>query len=121
MQYVPLQAQPSQTLQIVLNGQQCGIALYSKTGYAYSDDPVESFQNPNTNLYFDLTVAGEPITSCAICLYSKRLLINRQYLGFVGDFAFIDTQGTNDPQWEGLGTRYQLLYLAPADLVGLPS
>jgi hypothetical protein len=61
------------------------------------------------------------ITRTQNCLNRKRLLVNRQYLGFVGDFMFVDTQpppGTNgeDPQWEGLGTRFQLVYIEAADL-----
>lgn len=116
MQIVPLAPQPSQNLQIVLGGQNCQISVYSKLGYAYTDDPFTSFLTPNTNLYFDLSVAGEPITSTALCLDLKRLLINRQYLGFVGDFMFIDTAGDNAPQFAGLGARYVLLYLSAADL-----
>ena len=117
MQVVPLIPQPSITLQVVLDGQQCQIAIYSKTGYEYSDTP--GFTVPNTNLYFDLIAGGVPITNTAICLDGHRLLINRQYLGFVGDFVFIDTQGNDDPQWQGLGARFVLLYLEADDITEL--
>lgn len=114
MQTVPLQAQPSQTQQIVLGGQNCQISVYVKDGYAYGDTPA--FVTPNQNLYFDLTSNGEVVTTTAIGLNGVRLLKNRQYLGFVGDFMFVDTQGTNDPQVDGLGSRYLLLYISPAEL-----
>lgn len=117
MQIIPLTPQPSQTGQVLLAGQQCQFAVYTKTGYEYSDTP--GFTVPNTNLYFDLIVNGVPITNTAICLDSKRLLINRQYLGVVGDFVFIDTQGDDDPQYQGLGSRFLLIYLEADDLAEL--
>jgi hypothetical protein len=113
MQAVPLNPEPSQTLQVVLDGQNCNISVYTKTGYDYSDPTLAT---PNTNLYFDLAFNGVDVTTTAICLNEKRLLVNRQYLGFSGDFMFVDTQGSNDPQYTGLGSRYVLLYLEAADL-----
>lgn len=38
-------------------------------------------------------------------------LVREAYLGFAGDFAFVDTAGSDDPQYSGLGTRWQLLYM----------
>lgn len=35
------------------------------------------------------------------------------YLNLPGIFMFLDTQGFDDPVWEGLGTRFQLNYLSP--------
>lgn len=114
MQVVPLNAVPAQTQQITLNGQPCQISVYTKSGYAYSDVP--EFTVPNTNLYFDLTVGGVTITTTAIGLNAVRLLRNREYLGFAGDFMFIDTEGSADPVYTGLGTRWLLLYLTPDDI-----
>ena len=37
-------------------------------------------------------------------------LVRSAYLGFIGQLAFFDTQGTSDPDYSGLGTRYQLVY-----------
>lgn len=104
---------PAQTFQAVLAGQNCSFSLYTNTGYDFNDLTLNT---PDTNLYMDLTVNGALITAGAICLNEKRLLINRQYLGFVGDLMFIDTQGTEDPQPTGLGTRWQLIYVEAADL-----
>jgi hypothetical protein len=113
MQVIPLSPIPAQNFQIVLGGQNCAISLYIQNGYDFDDLTLET---PETNLYFDLAYNGIEVTTTAICLNQKRLLINRQYLGFVGDFMFVDTRGTNDPEFAGLGTRYVLLYLTPADL-----
>lgn len=113
MQVIPLQAVPSQTLQIVLGGQNCALSLYILDGYDFTDLTLNT---TNVNLYLDFAYNGIDVTETQICLNQKRLLINRQYLGFAGDFMFIDTQGTLDPQYQGLGARYVLLYLTPADL-----
>lgn len=119
MQIVPVTNEPNQTLQIVLAGQNCSIELRTLDGYAGGD---LTFGTPVEYLAFSLDVSGVSITENALCLNLKRLLINRQYLGFVGDFMFQDTQpdsvtGPSDPQFDGLGTRYVLLYLEAADLV----
>lgn len=113
MQVVPLEALPSQTLQIVLGGQNCALSVYTLDGYDFTDATLNT---TNENVYLDLAYNGIDVTETQICLNQKRLLINRQYLGFVGDLMFVDTQGTNDPQFAGLGSRYVLLYLTAADL-----
>jgi hypothetical protein len=116
MMNVPLSGVPSQTLQIVLDGQNCQISVYTKNGYDYSDP---TFQTTASYICFDLTVNGVVITTTQNCLDGARLLLNRQYFGFVGDFMFIDTQGDEDPQYVGLGSRWLLLYLEADDLATL--
>lgn len=113
MQVVPLEALPSQSLQIVLGGQNCALDVYILDGYDFTDSTLNT---TNTNVYLDLAYNGIEVTETQICLNQKRLLLNRQYLGFSGDFMFVDTQGTSDPQYQGLGSRYVLLYLTPADI-----
>jgi hypothetical protein len=39
--------------------------------------------------------------------------VRDEYLGFIGDLAFFDTQGMTDPDWTGLGSRYILGYFFP--------
>ena len=94
VQVVPLGAVPSQTLSIVLADQDCSISIYTLS----------------TGLYFDLSVSDAPITRTKVCRNLGRLLLDREYLGFVGDFLFYDTQGELDPEYVGLGTRWLLLY-----------
>lgn len=100
MLIVPLAAIPSQQFAITLDGQNCTISVYQKT----------------TGVYFDLLVANVPITSTVRCLNAAQLCEDRQYLGFVGDFVMVDTQGLSDPEYTGLGTRYKLIYLEAADI-----
>lgn len=92
---VPLQPVPIQTLSTTLARQACQIALRQNGG----------------NIYFDLQLNGEYIVRTRICRDRQRLLLDAHYRGFVGDFAFVDTQGTSNPQFAGLGDRYQLAYL----------
>ncbi len=102
---VALNPVPSQTLQVVLGGQNCQINVYQE----------------NTGLYFDLIANGVTICTATICRNLARLLNDRQYLGFVGDFSFFDTMNPDvdagqDPGYAGLGSQFVLLYLSPDDL-----
>lgn len=97
---VPLAAVPAQTLNTVLASQNCQISVYTKT----------------TGIYLDLTVNGVAITTCVRCVVGARLLLDRAYLGFIGDLEFVDTQGQDDPSYTGLGSRWLLIYLEASDL-----
>jgi hypothetical protein len=100
MLIVPLQPLASQVVQVMLGGQACTIAVYSKGG----------------SLFADITVAGVALRTAQLCL-NGVLLVRFTYFGFVGDLVFVDLQGDTDPLYTGLGTRYVLVYLAPADYV----
>lgn len=100
MKQMPLAAVPSQTFNIVLSGQNCQIAVYQKT----------------TGMFMDLVSNGTPITTGVRCVVFGRLLLDRGYLGFIGDFYWVDTQGGADPVSTGLGSRWQLIYLEASDL-----
>jgi hypothetical protein len=99
MQIVPLNKTPSQTLTTGLNGQTCQLNVY------------QSF----FGLFMDVYVNNTLIIAGVLCLNLNRI-VRDLYLGFSGDFVFVDTQGTTDPTYAGLGSRYQLVYLAPSDL-----
>lgn len=99
MQTIPLQPVPSQTVWVLLNQQPCQINVYSKGGY----------------LFCDLYVNDALIIGGVIC-WNDNVIVRDAYLGFIGDLAFNDTQGNTDPVYTGLGSRYVLTYLAPADL-----
>lgn len=92
---IPLQAVPNQTFNATLANQVAQIAL----------------RQNGPNIYFDLLVNDTPVVTTRICRDRQRLLLDAQYRGFSGDFAFVDTQGTDDPFFTGLGTRYQLYYI----------
>ncbi len=114
MQIVPLQATPSQIVTVSLSNQTCQIKVYQKA----------------QGLFMDLYVNNSLVIGGVVCEDRNRI-VRSAYLGFVGDFAFIDSQaaqsadGTvigNDPTFDGLGPngRYALAYLTPADLDGRP-
>jgi hypothetical protein len=98
MQTIALQPVPSQQLQVVLGGQNCQIAVYQKT----------------TGMYVDVNVNGADI-SIAVIARDVIPLVPTAYLGFVGNLIFTDTQGNSDPIPDGLGSRYQLVYLTEAE------
>ncbi len=100
MEIVPLQAVPSQTISVVLNNQNCQINVYQK---AYG-------------VFLDLYVANVLIIGGQLCENLHRI-VRDLYLGFSGDLAFVDTMGSSDPVYSGLGTQYQLVYLLPSDLL----
>lgn len=101
MLVVPTVATPSQALTVLLGGQSCSIKIFQKS----------------TGMYLNLSVSDTPIVSGAICLDGVRI-VRDAYLGFVGDLAFFDTQGDNDPTYDGLGVRYFLIYLEASDIAG---
>jgi hypothetical protein len=96
---IPIVTLPNQALQTQVNGQGCQIAIY-QTAYG---------------LFLDLYNAGVLVIGGALAK-NQTLIVRNSYFGFIGDFAFIDTQGATDPVYTGLGTRYLLLYLFPSDL-----
>lgn len=100
MKIIPLVATPSQTLTAILSGQNCKINVYEKTTGVYLD------------LYINNTT---PIITCVLCLDRVRV-VRETYQGFIGDLAFVDTQGTSDPTNSGFGTRFLLTYLEASDL-----
>ena len=102
MQTVPLQPIANQTLQVQLNGQACTIAVFQ---YAYG-------------LFVTLSVGGALVVASVLAQNLNRI-VRDAYLGFSGDLTFVDTQGAADPLYTGLGTRWQLVYLAPVDLAAL--
>ena len=96
---VPLAATPAQTVNVVLNNQQCTIRVYQKF----------------YGLFLDLSVNNNVIIQGVLC-QSSNYIVQSLYLGFNGDLFFFDTQGTSDPSYTGLGSRFLLVYAAPGEL-----
>lgn len=99
MQIIPVQAVPNQIFSTLLGNQSCEITLTTRS----------------TGLYFDLSVNNEPVRQGVICQNLNRL-IRYPYLGFSGDFWFLDTQGSDDPVYTELNGRYLFEYWSAADL-----
>jgi hypothetical protein len=91
---VPLQAVPSQTLAISLGDQPCKIDVVTRGDGLY------------VNLYVnDALVIG------GVAARNRVRVVIDAYLGFIGDLSWLDTQGDQDPTYDGLGSRWQLVYL----------
>lgn len=100
MQIIPLQAVPNQAVTVTLAGQNCQINVYAKL----------------YGLFVDLYVSNVLVVGGVLAL-DRNLVVRSTYLGFVGDFCLIDTQGTSDPVYDGLGSRYQLAYIEASELI----
>lgn len=102
MLIVPLQAVPNQTVRVQMNGQLCQVNVYQKPA----------------GLFMDLLVDNSPMVMGVICERNNRI-VRDAYLGFVGDMAWIDTQGQTDPIYEGIGARFFLAYLLPDEIADI--
>ncbi len=94
MNVIPLQPVAAQNLSILLGGQNCQISIAQKGDF----------------LYLSLAVNNTSIVSSMICRDRVRL-VRYAYTGFSGNLVFIDTVGTSDPEYTGLGSRYELAYM----------
>lgn len=94
MQVIPLQAVPAQELTVNLANQATQLHVYQLS----------------TGLFMDISVNNELIIGGVACEDRNRM-VRDTYLGFIGDFIFVDLQGTDDPEYTGLGTRWFLEYL----------
>lgn len=96
---IPLQPIPNQMTQVQLGNQSCTLAIYQ---LAYG-------------LFMDVYVGPTLIIAGVICQNLNRIVRSR-YLGFQGDFTFLDTQGIANPVYSGLGDRWVLVYLEESEL-----
>lgn len=90
---VTLRAIRAQKVSVNLGGQVCDIRLYQHT----------------TGLYMDLVKDGVTVVNGVICQNFNKL-VRYPVLKFKGELFFIDTQGSNDPHYDGLGSRFKLIY-----------
>ena len=90
---IPMQATPSQVLSIQLATNPVKIQVYQK----------------RTGLFVDIYVNDVPIITGVLCR-DRVWIVREAYRGFPGDLTFIDTQGTDDPDYTGLGSRFLLVW-----------
>jgi hypothetical protein len=93
MLQIPIQPVPSQQVKVVLADQNCQIAIYQKA----------------QGVFVDLNSNGDDI-SVATLAHNAVPLDPRDYAGFSGNLIFIDTQGLDDPSFEGFNSRWFLIY-----------
>lgn len=101
MLLVPLIANPNQTANITLGGQAIQVRVYQGL----------------SGLYMDVLLNNAVVIGGVICENLVRIIRNA-YFGVVGDFCWFDTQGTSDPVYSGIGSRYYLIYLETSDISG---
>lgn len=100
MQLIPLNPVGAQTMAVLVNNQDCQLNVYKRSNYG---------------VFVDLYVSNVLVIGGVIAQNLNRI-VRDGYLGFAGDFIFADSEGTSDPTPDGLGSRYELWYLSPADL-----
>ena len=98
-QVIPLQAVASQIVNVTLNSQVSQIAV----------------RQCSTGIFVTVYVNNALIIGGVIA-ENLNAIVRSAYLGFIGDLAFYDTQGTTDPVYTGLGSRYVLEYFLPSEL-----
>jgi hypothetical protein len=108
---VPLQSVPNQVVNFQVDSQDVTLNLYF--------GPITA-EMPVPNLFMDVYANSVLIVAGVVCLQAN-VIVRDLYLGFLGDFAFYDTQpdpvlGAIDPQSTGLGSRWILVYFAPTEL-----
>lgn len=101
MQEIPLRAAANQTLQIVLGEQNCSLRLYTRALPGGADA-----------LFCDLSIDQQPIFCGCVCLDGLPMPLYR-WPHMTGRLVFVDMEGSDAPQWDGLGSRWRLIYLTP--------
>lgn len=99
---IPTQPTARQELQVQLSSQNVSLTI-AQNSYG---------------LFMDVYVNGILLVGGVICENLNRI-VRMAYAGFIGDLAFVDIEGTTNPVYTGLGTRYVLCYFTPDELVGL--
>lgn len=90
---IPIVAVAFQSVQVPLSGQQFQLDI----------------QQRSTGLYMTIIMNNSQIISGVLC-QDRTWIVRRACYGLPGDFTFVDMQGTNDPSYDGLGSRYVLFY-----------
>jgi hypothetical protein len=94
MQNIPLQPVPTQATKVVLGGQNVQLLIYQKP----------------QGVFVDINADGVDIVAGIVARDAVPLMC-RNYMGFIGNLLFVDTQGNSDPSYDGLGSRFSLVYL----------
>jgi hypothetical protein len=102
MLQIAIQPIPAQSISAVLGGQNCQINIYQK----------------GQRVFVDLNSNGLDIVT-GVLAHDVNPLVCIKYTGFQGNLTFVDTQGNDDPQYDGFGSRYVLIYISASDLINL--
>jgi hypothetical protein len=109
-QVVPLNAIPAQLCHVMLANRSCQLRVY---GREFEAPLYTNVRVKHSNVFIDVFIENQLVIGGVIGLHANRI-VRDAYLGFPGDLAFYDTQGTDDPRWDGLGTRWILCWIPPS-------
>lgn len=104
---IPLIAISNQRLNVTLNKQSCTIAIYQR----------------GDRLYLDLNIGTEKIRTGCLCIpYAPIVTGDTDFLGqlYIAD-TYSPANDQQTPVYSGLGERYKLYYLPPAQVETLES
>ena len=90
---IPLNAVAYQSLSVPLSGHVIRLVL----------------QQRGTGLFASLWCDGAACLLGVLC-QDRTWLVRKACYGLPGDFAFVDTEGTDDPNYTGLAGRFVLVY-----------
>lgn len=124
---IPLAGVASQTFTIPLGNQSCSIDVFTKhiqvpiiPGHGVSNPPQPGgtiATNPPIYaeidpIFVNLRMSDVSVVSGVLARNNVQLVRGFCAVGtiFSGDLSFLDTEGSEDPQWAGLGSRWLLLY-----------
>lgn len=104
METIPVSAVANQTFQVILGDQDCSFRIYTRPERA----------GGALRLYMDLYV-NEAVVFYGVICKDGVLLPLADYMPFEGGLLFVDMEGAADPEYQGLGDRWRLLYLTQAE------
>lgn len=93
VQIISLQQVAAQQVEVALNKQPCVIRVCQRA----------------SDVYVDLHVNGEAVVLGALAR-DRVGLTRHSYLPFKGELLFVDTHGSDDPQYTSFGERWLMLY-----------
>ena len=95
---IPLQAVPNQTVKVSLSGQ----------------NVILNINSSSYGIFVTVNVNNVDFVESILACHASPL-IAAYYEGFAGNLIFFDTQGTDNPVYTGLGTRWLLTYMDATD------
>ncbi len=95
---IPLAAVAYQSLRVPLAGHAVRLDLQQRA----------------TGLYAAVWVDDVPVLAGALC-QDRTWLVRQSASTLPGDMGFADTQGTQDPDYTGLGSRFVLVYVQDSE------
>ena len=98
MRVIPLAPIPAQSLNVVLDGQDCALSVYWR----------------QVRLYLDLDVDGQAVIRGGICQNGANVLQSHSRF-FRGSLHFFDAEGQRPPHFKGFGERFFLVFVADGE------